>query len=303
MKNSTIILLALCTLAACTNNKKNAQTEEKAENPAAVQKTTLTLTGETNDLPAAESIAFDEKRNVLYVSCQAGKEPGDGSIAQVSLEGKLLNPKFVSGLNDPKGIVIVNDKLYAGDLTELIEIDLESGSILKKYTDDKVEFLNDVTADEEGNVYVSDMFTSSIYRLDPEGDYTEWFSSPDLENPNGLLVVGDEIYIAGWGNFTDGKPQQAPPGRFLKINMQTKEITKITPGVLGNLDGVQVHNNNSFFVSDWKAGKVFEVDKNGKAEEILDTDQGSGDILFIPEKDLLIVPLKNQNKIEFYKTT
>jgi len=261
----------------------------------------LNQIGETNDLPAAESIVYDEAKNLLYVSCQAGDVPGDGSIAKLSFDGEILNPKFVSGLNNPKGIVLVGDKIYVGDLLELVEIDRETGTILNKYTDESVRFLNDVTADENGNVYVSDMFNSSIYVLDRDKNFKLWFSSSELENPNGLLVVGDEIYIDGWGNFTDGKPLEAPPGRFGKINMLTKEITKITPEVLGNLDGVQVNDDESFIVSDWKGGKLYKISKDGKITELIATEQGVGDILFLPEKGLLVLPLKKQNKIVFYE--
>ncbi len=297
MKKLTMLLVAISMVFTCVN----AQAKNKSGNKVIESKESLNFVKATNDLLAPESVVFDEENKVLLVSCQAGEVPGDGSIAKVSLEGKILNPKFVSGLNNPKGIAISDGKIYVADLLELVEIDLQTGAVLKKYTQDKIQFMNDVTVDKAGNVYVSDMFISSIYKLDKKKNFSEWFSSPDMDNPNGLLAIGKEIYIGGWGKFNDGKSGLAPQGRFQKINIKTKQITTITPNVLGNLDGVQVNDKNSFIVSDWKGGKVYKVGKNGSIEELLSVEQGVGDILYLPKKGMLVLPMKKQNQILFYQ--
>lgn len=296
MKN--FILLMVSVFAAFIS--VNAQQKNKSGDYIIESKESLNFTKATNGLLAPESVVYDKKNNVLLVSCQAGDVSGDGSIAKVSLEGKIINPKFVSGLNNPKGIAISEGKIYVGDLLELVEIDYETGKVLKKYTQNGIQFLNDVTVDKAGNVYVSDMFLSSIYKLDKKKNFSLWFTSPDMVNPNGLLAIGNKIYIAGWGKFSDGKSGSAPQGRFQKININTKKITTITPEVLGNLDGVQVNDKKSFIVSDWKGGKVYKVGKNGSSEELLSVEQGVGDILFVPEMGLLVLPMKKQNQILFY---
>ena len=296
MKNLILALVVFSVFSCGTNKKKDGSGMKAIDS-----KESLSLIKETSDLPAAESVVYDKDKNFLYISCQAGDEPGDGSIATVSLKGEILNPKFTAGLNNPKGIAIVGDKLYVADVLELVEIDRESGQILNKYTEDSVKFLNDVAVDLDGNVYVSDMFNSSIYKLDKDKKFTDMFNSPEMENPNGLLAIGDEMNIAGWSRFTDGKPAFAPKGCFQKINMNTMTITKISADTLGNLDGIQVNDENSFIVSDWKGGKVFRIAKTGETEELLAIEQGVGDILFLPEKGLLVLPMKKQNQILFYE--
>ena len=62
----------------------------------------------------AESVIFDTKSKVIYVSNIEGQpweEDGKGSIGKLSLDGKVINAKWVTGLNAPKGLGIVNGKL------------------------------------------------------------------------------------------------------------------------------------------------------------------------------------------------
>src|SRR6478609_11860420 len=71
-------------------------------------------------LKTPESVRFDAKRKVLYVSNIDG-EPwaadGKGSIAKVGLDGKVIAAEWVTGLNCPKGLVLSSDGkwLYAAD--------------------------------------------------------------------------------------------------------------------------------------------------------------------------------------------
>jgi len=264
-------------------------------------KTKLSFLKEITNLPSLESVIYDAKTNLLYVSIQAEKGIKDGSIATLSLDGVVKNTNFTTGLIDPKGMAIVENRLYVSDVMDLVEIDIKTGKILKKYSSAKVQYFNDVTADKKGNVYVSDMHASSIYKLDKQKNFTEWIASPELESPNGLLAVGTEMVIGGWGYFSDGQSLTAPKGHLLKMDMKTKKISKITPKPLGNIDGIQLYGKNSYIVSDWKDGKVMKVYKNGTWEEMLDTERGAADFVILAKKKLLILPLNKQNKLAFYQ--
>jgi len=74
-------------------------------------------------------------------------------------------------------IAISNDgnKLYVSDITDLVEIDIASGKIIKRFNGPGSSFLNDVVADNLGNIYVSDTGTNTIYKLDTNfGNSTFW---------------------------------------------------------------------------------------------------------------------------------
>ena len=87
-------------------------------------------------LQVPESVTYDTQRNVLYVSNINGKpleKDGNGFISIVKPDGIIENLKWVTGLNAPKGSALDGKNLYVTDIDELVQIDIETGKILKKY--------------------------------------------------------------------------------------------------------------------------------------------------------------------------
>ena len=124
------------------------------------------------NLKNPESVAYAPKQNVLFVSNVNGKpdqKDQNGFISKVSpSNGSIIELNWVTGLDAPKGIAISNDnsKLYVSDITDLIEIDIANGKIIKRYNAPGSAFLNDVVSDNQGNIYVSDTGINTIYKLD-----------------------------------------------------------------------------------------------------------------------------------------
>ncbi|SCY06147.1 hypothetical protein SAMN05192588_0944 [Nonlabens sp. Hel1_33_55] len=260
----------------------------------------LTLIAEIPDLTHAESVAHDPNYNRLYVSVQGEQEPGDGSIATIDLEGNIIDRNFTTGLNNPKGIAVLEDWIYVSDATVLVEISRQSGEVTNRYKVGDEQSLNDVATDDKGNVYVSDIRSSSIYRLDADKRFTKWMNTLELENPNGLLAIGNDLYIGGWGSPGSENSEGNTQGRFLKVNINTKVIEKVTPVPQGNLDGIQVFDNNNFLVSDWRRGTIYKISRSGEVSVFMTSEASVGDILYIRDKKLLALPLNFQNKVLLY---
>lgn len=260
------------------------------------------LVWKIDGLATPESIAHDPIRNKLFVSLQHHGLNGseNRTIAMLDTKGNIINEQWVTGLNAPKGIAIKGDKLFVSDIKDLVEIDIPSAKIVARYSNGHAQFLNDVAIDDEGVVYVSDMFTSAIHRLTPDGDFSEWLKSADLENPNGLLVQGNNLLIAAWGTFSDGKPLAAPAGHVLKLALDTQEISSISYDVVGNLDGLQRESSQSLLVSDWMKGGIIRV-TNGKAEQVISTEPSAADILYLDKRQLLLVPMAKQGELLGYQ--
>jgi sugar lactone lactonase YvrE len=284
MKNLFLILVLGVIIAACGPKK---------EETVAAAAPTLTLQWTTDTvLTTCESVLYDEANAVLYVSNINGDpstKDGNGSIAKVGLDGKIIEAQWVKGLDAPKGMGIANGKLYAADVDKIVEIELASGKILNKFVVDSAQFLNDITVDAAGRIYVSDMDRSNIVLLQ-DGKVSIWMDK--LSNkPNGLFAEENRMLVAFW----DSKTLQA-------IDL-TSKMVEMKADSIDNPDGIEAVGDGGYLVSSWN-GMVHYVASDGKVTKLLDTtaDQVSAaDIEFIPAKNLLLVPTFFKNTVMAYE--
>ena len=286
-KKSRSVLIAM---AACAVSSGSfAQTLEKVWESAP-------------ELKGPESALYDGERDVIYVSNVNGapnEADGNGFISKVALDGSISELEWVSGLNAPKGLAMTGNKLYVSDINTLVEIDIDSGEITNRYEAAEAKFLNDVAADADGNVYVSDMVGNAVYRMQ-NGDFTLWVQDEQLENPNGLHVEGDKLIVGSWGKMTDGFNTEVP-GHLKSVALADGSIQSLGDGTpAGNLDGVESDGQGNFYVTDWMNGKLFHIDVSGKATELLSLGQGSADHEVILDKRLVLIPMMMDNTLQGY---
>lgn len=250
-----------------------------------------------------ESVVYDDARDVLYVSNVNGdatNKDGNGTISKVSLDGKLLDAAWVDGLDAPKGLAISGDKLYVADIDTLVEIDIETANVKNRYVVDDAKFLNDVAADDKGNIYVSDMFMNRIHRLQGV-QFDIWVEGEELENPNGLHFAEDDIMVGSWGKMTDGFATETP-GHLKRISLKDKHISSVGDGTpVGNLDGVEGTEDTGFYVTDWMSGGLLLISRKGEVSKLLDLNQGSADHEFIENKNMIFIPMMNDNVLNAYE--
>jgi sugar lactone lactonase YvrE len=254
-------------------------------------------------LDGPESAVFDPGAGVLYVSNvngDASAADGNGYIARLSLDGAILDKEWATGLNAPKGLALHDGKLYVSDIDELVVIDTASGEIVARYMAPGATFLNDVTAGEDGRVFVSDMMQNQIWML--EGDqFQMWLQDEALENPNGLLAEPDRLVVGAWGKPKEDFSTDVP-GHLKAVDYQSKEITSIGPGdPIGNLDGVEPDGQGGYLVTDWFSGGLYEVSADGKAEMVMDLNQGSADHEFVEDQNLAVIPMMMDGTVDAYK--
>ncbi len=271
-------------------------------NSAIADSETLELIWELDGFSNPESVVYDPQLNHLYVSNVNGspvEKDGNGYISIVSLDGKIINEKWMTGLNAPKGLAIYGRTLYTADIDELVAMNINTGRIIKKYKVEDAKFLNDVTAAANGDIYVSDMVLNRIHLLTEDG-FKIWIESTKLESPNGLLASNNDIILGSWGKMTDGFDTDVP-GHLKRISIKDKTITSIGDGTsVGNLDGVEADKDGGFYVTDWKNGKLLQIKHTGEVTVLLELNQGSADHEFIIEKDLMLIPLMKDNKLLAY---
>lgn len=282
------ILLAAALLAATIPAAANAQTLDKV----------WEATGFANP----ESVLWDAARKVLYVSNVNGAPPekdGNGFLSKLSPDGKMITEKWVTGLDAPKGMALAKGRLYVSDIDRLVAVDVGSGKIVKTWAAPGAKFLNDVTIDDKGDVYVSDMLDSAIWRLSA-GRFDKWLADPMLDSPNGLRAEKGRLIVAAWGPMTGDGFATSKPGALKAVSIADKMIRDLGPG-FGNLDGLEPDGKGGWLVTDWLNGGLFQADKRGQARRIQSLDQGSADIGVIPEQRLVLVPMMKHGRVVAYR--
>jgi DNA-binding beta-propeller fold protein YncE len=254
-------------------------------------------------LDAPESVVFDPASNALYVSNIGGKiwqKDGDGFIAKVSPGGKMIERQWVTGLSSPTGLALDGGKLYVADIDQLVEIDIASKSIAKRYPAPGAKWFNDVASDGKGVVYVADSATNTIWRL-KDGKLEAWLTDEALNSPNGLHVEGDTLIVAPFGAMAEtGK--EAKLANLLIVSLNDKSIKQLGIGLaFGNLDGVEPVEPGVYLVTDWVSGPLYRVDAQGNVVRLLDLRQGTADLTFLPETKTILIPMMLDNALVAYK--
>lgn len=257
---------------------------------------------ETAGFASPESAWFDPARKIFYVSNVKGQghvKDNNGYISKVSAEGKILKQRWVTGLDAPKGLALYDGKLYVADITELVVIDAATGKIVARHEARGSTFLNDVAARENGEIFVSDMVTNTIYVLN--GDHLEvWLQDAALENPNGLLAEQNRLVVGAWGVMAEDFSTKVP-GHLMAVDYDSKEITSIGDGKpVGNLDGLESDGKGGYFVTDWLKGGLLNIASDGKVSQVMDLNQGSADLEFVAAKQLLVIPMMVDGKLVAY---
>lgn len=288
MKFTFITLLILATLvSSCSSNKET--TTEQEEMPAKATTPILEMAWQTDTtLITPESVIYDTQNDVFYVSCigavPPGARDGDGYIAKVGPEGEILANPWITGLDAPKGMAIYDGKLYVTDIDKLVTIDISSGEVLSKTLVLGAVFLNDADADSEGNIYLTDTETATLFMA--RGDeISEVFKREELGRLNGVFIDGDRKLFASGKVFTlEGD----------KLQMVADSI--------GGGDGVEKYKDG-YFVSSW-GGQIYHLSADWTKTKLLDTqDDGinAADIEVIEDKNLIIVPTFFANSVAAYK--
>ena len=240
-------------------------------------------------LKVPESVLYDAKNNVLYtanIDGQPNDKDGRGSIGRGGLDGKILSAEWGQGLNAPKGMGIHKKFLYVADVDEVVVINTRDGSINKRIPVAGSTFLNDITIDKKGVVYVSDSRTKKVHRI-RKGKVTTHLEN--LQGPNGLLVHNKQLYVLDNGGL-------------YRVE-ENKSLTKITDGMEGGTDGIENVTGDEFLVSCW-GGVIYYVKADGSKEKLLDTREqkvNSADIGYDSKNRIVYVPTFWKNNVVAYE--
>ena len=258
-------------------------------------------TGAVFDRP--DSVVFDPVAKILIVSNVNGppmKRDGNGYLSKVALNGVVLDQKWLPGFDGPKGMALVDNTLYVADIKSLAVVDLTSG-LITKYPAKGAKFLNDVVLDKKGRVYISDLYTDSIY-IFADGKMDLWLRNKRLASPNGLLVDDGYLYVASWGKRRCGLETEVP-GHLLRVDLESKEISDVGAGsAMGNLDGLAGLGERGFLISEWSKGELLHLGKEAEIIESIKVEKGPANLEYLPEDwELVVVPMSSGNYLQAFR--
>ncbi|WP_020167930.1 MULTISPECIES: SMP-30/gluconolactonase/LRE family protein [Methylotenera] len=246
-------------------------------------------------LKTPESVV-QAKDGTIYISeIGAPDVNGDGQISKVDKKGNVT--VFAKGLDDPKGLAIIGDKLYVADKARIIEIKKDGTwqvyAAATAFPKPPV-FLNDLEADKVGNLFVSDSGDlksgGSIYKVAKGGAPVTVVvdsKNPDILAPNGLLFEGRNNLLS----------IDFESGILYRINLTTGATTKVAEGFAGG-DGLVKTKAGKIIISSWKSGTIFEV-VAGKARVIKEGYKASADIALSYDGTFLLIPDMKAGELDF----
>lgn len=248
-----------------------------------------------HDFLIAESVLFDPKREVLYVSnydqFHSGNPVPSQFISKISPDGEILELKWVNGLHNPLGMTFYNDMLYVADRKGVVMIDPGKAEIIERIDIPDALFLNDIAVDVKGSVYVSDSRKSIVWKCD-NGECKEWLSAKEVTDPNVLYIHQDHLLVGCSGDQS-----------LKSFDLGTREMTIIARLGTGFIDGIRPDLNGNLLVSHWE-GRLFKVSPDGQVRKILDISgpqYNLADFEYVADRDMIYIPTFFDNRVLAYK--
>lgn len=252
-----------------------------------------------------ESVGCDPGGKALYVSEFGGvalkpaEKDGNGRISKLSLDGKLLESRFLPDpgdvLNKPKGNWIKGNRLWVADIDSVWVFDLKTHQG-RKLPIPGIQFANDVAI--MGNaLYVSDNRADKLFKIAPadflggkiKPKITEVFSGKGL-NPNGLYPAKDgSLLVVGF------KSDKEPKGIYsVSAKGEIKELAKD----IGRLDGVYELKDGTLLATDWNSGSLFSWSAKDGKQTLASGFKGPADFCVIPQAKGYLVAVPDLVKSE-----
>lgn len=163
----------------------------------------------------------------LYLVSNLGQRgvAGDGFITQIAPDGAVVSAKWIAGgvggavLNDPLGILIAGEVIYAADPAAVRKFDRRTGKYLGSVEVPGANRLNDLAMARDGTLYVTDSGTDdkpgAIYKIARNGRVSTFVAPNEaLERPNGVAVMPDGTIVHGGRGVN--LVFRAPDGRILR---------------------------------------------------------------------------------------
>ena len=182
---------------------------------------------------------------------------GDGYISRIRSDGSQedVTLKYITGLNNPRGIYAIQGTLYICDVDRLVGIDLRTRNQVFEMSFEKenVTQLTDIVSVDNKILYLSATDVNAIFEVDLSAKkYVKW---TETIAPTGLLINNNQMYVCSMGTDNLGN------GKLGVIDMKTKKYTQLTDDE-GYFWGLAL-NGKKLYYSDWMLTNDMSYTKRG----------------------------------------
>lgn len=282
---STLLLLIISTSITAQNSWIEGQTPED-------------ILFSVSGFDGPEAVRYDAELDIYFVSCFNGNTSGDdnGYISKVSADGEIIELKFMVGTADfpfdaGRGMFITGDTLWVADHLGVHYFDKNSGEHLGfvDFSSENPGFLNDIAADNQGRLYVTDTGARKVYRFNSSGYQTVIEDLPIM--PNGItLLPNGNLALAPW--------REGP--NIYQINPETGELL-----VFGTVNGSDNYDGIEFFdgalITSTQQDSSLHIMINGQDELFIKVSGRPADIAINPNENVVAVPYVALGKVDFWK--
>lgn len=160
-------------------------------------------------LDGPEAVRYDPEQNVYFISNFTGggnTQDSTGFITKADAEGNIVSLKFMTGTNNaplhaPRGMFIIDNTLWAADVLGVHGFDKSTGEQTDfiDFSEFEIGFLNDVSANAEGTLFVTDTGTNRVYKVEAGTPFLFLDSLPEAPNGITLNPENQQFVLAPWG--------------------------------------------------------------------------------------------------------
>jgi sugar lactone lactonase YvrE len=244
-----------------------------------------------------ESAAYDPLTHRYFIS-----NFGDGNIIQIDSTGR--KSCFQTGLSKSLGMVMRDSTLFVVTNLKMVKgFNVLNGTQTFKIQIHEAVFLNDITHDDAGNLYVTDSNGDAVYQINIADKTYSLLVKTETDNPNGIVYdkSNNRLVLC---HFRE-------KAAIDEIKLDDHKLTTILKTGLDNLDGLGLDASGNFYVSSWgagsfstgfqKSGTVYQYDNQFKMKpKVVSTGHhGPADIFCNKDRHELVIPLFLENDVKF----
>ena len=219
-----------------------------------------------------EGTAYSKKQDVFFVSSinigQIGKVDRKGHYSIFTNDPELIatvgikadestNTLYVTNVDN--SVAVKSNPATAFKMSELIGYDLKTGARkfkvdLAKLNPGQSNFINDITLDGEGNLYITNSFAPMIFKID-KNHKASIFAQNEAWKGEGFNLNGIVYHPKGYLLVA-----QSSTGILYKINTQDpSDVQKVQSEAFKGADGLILNGSNELVVICNAAGKIYQI--------------------------------------------